>query len=499
MSNYSNPLFDFTNRKANPNRFAQQSSRFDPMANMPGFGVLQNPADLNKGSTTSGSGSGVGAASGAGAVTSRPNITPNAGGGQPASPTNPQNPNGYAASTSGTGPTPRQVTIVDVQSANTIAGLINLSNSVDTMADSATKSHMQEIIKDKIYEMRRAEKLEADRNFKETQRKDWAEKRTRQEMQRDYPQWVNFTKMTNDNPRTDLSYQAYEEAMADPDQASKFRAHLRLKSFSSNIQNQQGLGAGRNAADVTDTRNAANVVDELLTNIAAPENVFSPVEGGQRDKDGNLPAIKVGNPNAASFEGGDKDTINAGIRSSGNPSYDPSNPRGQDDQALALQSLRKQRDANLAAKQDPQYQADQTAYRNLQVRMMNLGLSADVQMRMNSDIEKGLISPQDAMRMVLMMEAGAKSRGQTLPQALPTGAALRTSRQANDLRIGRNTTDTQPQRQTVPVGFPEQMAAESRSRAQTNELGYQANQGTYLDALARGEITPEQYRMLTGG
>ena len=492
MSNYSNPLFDFTNRKANPNRFAQQSSRFDPMANMPGFGVLQNPADLNKGSTTSGSGSGVGAASGAGAVTSRQNITPNAGGGQPASPANPQNPNGYAASTSGSGPTPRQVTIVDVQSANTIAGLINLSNSVDTMADSATKSHMQDIIKDKIYEMRRAEKLEANRNFKESQRKDFAEKRTRQEMQRDYPQWVNYTKMTDTNPRTDLSYQAYEEAMADPDQAAQFRGHLRLKSFSSNIQNQQGLGAGRNATDVTDTRNAANVVDEVLTNIAAPENVFSPVEGGQRDEDGNLPAIKVGNPNALSFEGGDQDTINKGIRARGSG-------ESLDNQKDALTQLRQQRDANLAAKQDPQYQADQTAYRNLQVRMMNLGLSADVQMRMNSDIEKGLISPQDAMRMVLMMEAGAKSRGQTLPQALPTGAALRSSRQANDLRIGRNTTDTQPQRQTVPVGFPEQMAAESRSRAQTNEMGYQANQGTYMDALARGEITPEQYRMLTGG
>lgn len=131
--------------------------------------------------------------------------------------------------------------------------------------------------------------------------------------------------------------------------------------------------------------------------------------------------------------------------------------------------------------------------------MMNIGLSADVQMKMNSDIQKGLISPQDAMRMIMMMEAGAKSRGQTLPQALPTGAALRTSRQANDLRVARNNTDTQPQRQTVPAGFPEQMAAESRSRAQTNEMAYQGNQGTYLDALARGEITPEQYRMLTGG
>jgi len=496
MSNYSNPLFDWTNRNANPNRFAQQSSKFDPMANMPGFGVLQNPASSNTGSTTSGSGSGVGAASGAGAVTSKQNITPNAGGGQPASPTNTQNPNGYAASTSGSGPTPRQVTIVDVQSANTIAGLINLSNSVDTMADSATKSHLQDIIKDKIYEMRRAEKFDADRNFKETQRKDWAEKRTRQEMQRDYPQWVDWMKMHNDNPRTDLTYQAYEEAMKDSGEVEKFRAHLRLKSFKSNIQEHQGLGAGRNAADVANTRNAASAVDELLTNIAAPEQHFLQ---GERDANGNLPPATVGNPNAASFEGGDQDQINAGIRSSGNRSYDPSTTLGKDDQADALGALRAQRDANLAAKKDPQYQADQTAYRNLQVRMMNLGLSADVQMRMNRDIEKGLISPQDAMRMVLMMEAGAKSRGQTLPQALPTGAALRSSRQANDLRIGRNTTDTQPQRQTVPAGFPEQMAAESRSRAQTNEMGYQANQGTYLDALARGEITPEQYRMLTGG
>ena len=492
MSNYSNPLFDFTNRKANPNRFAQQSSMFDPMANMPGFGVLQNPASSNTGSTTSGLGSGVGAASGAGAVTSRPNITPNAGGGQPASPTNTQNPNGYAASTSGSGPTPRQVTIVDVQSANTIAGLINLSNSVDTMADSATKSHLQDIIKDKIYEMRRAEKFDADRNFKETQRKDWAEKRTRQEMQRDYPQWVDWMKMHNDNPQTDLSYQAYEEAMQDSGLAAKFRGHLRLKSFKSNIQDQQGLGAGRNAADVANTRESAKDVDTLLRNIGSPEAGLA----GSTANDAISEALK-GDPNAV--VGGDQDQINAGIRSSGNRSYDPSTTLGKDDQADALAQLRKQRDANLAAKKDPQYQADQTAYRNLQVRMMNLGLSADVQMRMNSDIEKGLISPQDAMRMVLMMEAGAKSRGQTLPQALPTGAALRSSRQANDLRIGRNTTDTQPQRQTVPVGFPEQMAAESRSRAQTNELGYQANQGTYLDALARGEITPEQYRMLTGG
>jgi hypothetical protein len=379
-----------------------------------------------------------------------------------------------------------------VQSANTIAGLINLSNSVDTMADSATKSHLQDIIKDKIYEMRRAEKFDADRNFKETQRKDWAEKRTRQEMQRDYPQWVDWMKMHNDNPQTDLSYQAYEEAMQDSGLAAKFRGHLRLKSFKSNIQDQQGLGAGRNAADVANTRESAKDVDTLLRNIGSPEAGLA----GSTANDAISEALK-GDPNAV--VGGDQDQINAGIRSSGNRSYDPSTTLGKDDQADALAQLRKQRDANLAAKKDPQYQADQTAYRNLQVRMMNLGLSADVQMRMNSDIEKGLISPQDAMRMVLMMEAGAKSRGQTLPQALPTGAALRSSRQANDLRIGRNTTDTQPQRQTVPVGFPEQMAAESRSRAQTNELGYQANQGTYLDALARGEITPEQYRMLTGG
>lgn len=495
MSNYQNPMFDFTNRNANPNRFAPKSSMFDPMANMPGFGVLQNPADLNKGSTTSGSGTGVGAASGAGAQTSRPNITPGAGGGQPASPTNPQNPNGYSPSTGGSSPTGRQVTIVDVQSANTIAGLINLSNSVDTMADSATKNHMQEIIKDKIFQIRRSEKFDADRNFKETQRKDWAEKRTRQQMQRDYPQWVDWMKMHNNNPRTDLSYEAYEAAMQDSGEVEKFRGFLRLKSFKSNIQEQQGLGAGRNAADVTNTRNSANAVDELLTNIAAPEQHFLQ---GTRDKDGNLPPAMVGNPNAVNPEGGDQDTINAGIRSSGEPSYDPSNPVG-DPQADALASLRKQREANLAAKKDPQYQADETAYRNLQVRMMNMGLSADVQMKMNSDIQKGLISPQDAMRMIMMMEAGAKSRGQTLPQALPTGAALRTSRQANDLRIARNTTDTQPQRQTVPAGFPEQMAAESRSRAQTNEMGYQVNQDTYLNALARGEITPEQYRMLTGG
>ena len=491
MSNYQNPMFDFTNRNANPNRFAPKSSMFDPMANMPGFGVLQNPADLNKGSTTSGSGTGVGAASGAGTQTSRPNITPGAGGGQPASPTNPQNPNGYSPSTGGSSPTGRQVTIVDVQSANTIAGLINLSNSVDTMADSATKSHMQEIIKDKIYEIRRNEKFDADRNFKETQRKDWAEKRTRQQMQRDYPKWVDWMKMHNDNPRTDLSYEAYETAMQDSGEVEKFRGFLRLKSFKSNIQDQQGLGAGRNAADVTDTKNAGKSVDTLLRNIGSPEAGLA----GSTANDAINSAL-AGNPNA--IEGGDQDTINAGIRSSGERSYDPSNPVS-DPQAAALKELRRQRDANLAAKKDPQYQADETAYRNLQVRMMNIGLSADVQMKMNSDIQKGLISPQDAMRMIMMMEAGAKSRGQTLPQALPTGAALRTSRQANDLRIGRNTTDTQPQRQTVPAGFPEQMAAESRSRAQTNEMGYQVNQDTYLNALARGEITPEQYRMLTGG
>lgn len=495
MSNFNNPMFDWTNRNANPNRFAQKSSMFDPMANMPtGFGVLQNPADLNKGSTTSGSGTGVGAASGAGTQTSRPNITPGAGGGQPASPTNPQNPAGYAPSTGGSSPTGRQVTIVDVQSANTIAGLINLSNSVDTMADSATKSHMQEIIKDKIYELRRMEKFDADRNFKETQRRDWAEKRTRQQMQRDYPQWVDWMKMHNPNPRTDLSYEAYEESMKDPGDAEKFRGHLRLKSFKSNIQDQQGLGAGRNATDVTDTRNAGKSVDTLLRNIGSPEAGLE----GSTANDAIRGALAV-DPNAVF--GGDQDTINAGIRSSGARSYDPTSTAnlGKDDQADALASLRKQRDANLEVKKDPQYQADETAYRNLQVRMMNIGLSADVQMKMNSDIQKGLISPQDAMRMIMMMEAGAKSRGQTLPQALPTGAALRTSRQANDLRTARNNTDTQPQRQTVPAGFPEQMAAESRSRAQTNEMAYQGNQGTYLDALARGEITPEQYRMLTGG
>jgi len=485
MSNYSNPLFDFTNRKANPNRFAQQSSRFDPMANMPGFGVLQNPDDLNKGSTTSGSGSGVGAASGAGAVTSTQNTTPNAGGGQPASPTNPQNPNGFSPSTAGSSPTGRQVTIVDVQSANTIAGLINLSNSVDTMADSATKSHMQEIIKDKIYEMRRAEKLDADRKFKDSQRKDWADKRTRQEMQRDYSKWVDWMKMSGANPREDLSFDAFEKAMADPDLAAQFRGHLRLKTFKSSQLENGGLAGGRNATDVTDTRNAANTVDTLLENIGSPE---AGLAGSTANEAINTALAE--DPNA--IVGGDQGIIDKGIRARGSG-------ESLDNQDAALEQLRKQRDANLATKKDPKYQADVKAYRDLQVRMMNLGLSADVQLRMNKDIEKGLITPQDAMRLIMMMEAGAKSRGQTLPQALPTADALTRSRQASDLREGRNTTDTQPQRQTVPVGFPEQMAAESRSRAQTNELGYQANQGTYLDALARGEITPEQYRMLTGG
>jgi hypothetical protein len=203
----------------------------------------------------------------------------------------------------------------------------------------------------------------------------------------------------------DLSFQAFEKEMANPESARSFRGHRRLAAMKSNIQNQQGYGAGRNAADVANTRESNKAVDELLTNIGAPEEHF--LQGQTNLGTGTAPA------------GGNQKLINEGMRTEdlGSQNY-------------ALNELRTQKAANDAARATPQYQRDESTYRNLQKSMMNMGLSADVQMKMNSDIEKGLISPQDAM--ILLQRLHGKSPGRPMGEVIPSGSALQSLRQASD-------------------------------------------------------------------
>jgi hypothetical protein len=302
---------------------------------------------------------------------------------------------------------------------------------------------------------------------KDEQRQRWADQRTRDDLKREYPMWAAWKRSNPDlDVSDDLSFQAFEKEMSNPESARSFRGFRRLSAMKSNIQNQQGYGAGRNAADVANTRESGKAVDELLTNIGAPEEHF--LQGQTNLGTSTAPA------------GGNQKLINEGMRTEdlGSQNY-------------ALNELRTQKAANDAARATPQYQRDESTYRNLQKSMMNMGLSADVQMKMNSDIEKGLISPQDAM--ILLQRLHGKSPGRPMGEVIPSGSALQSLRQANDLRIGRNTTGTQPQRQTVPPGLPkapslpEQLATRDRA---LNEM----NDDAYVEALARGDLTPEQFR-----
>jgi hypothetical protein len=144
-----------------------------------------------------------------------------------------------------------------------------------------------------------------------------------------------------------------------------------------------------------------------------------------------------------------------------------------------------------------QYKKDEARYKTLQKMMTNMGLSADVAMRMESDIKKGLITLPNAI--ALLQGLQAKAGGKPMNQVIPTGSALQTLRQANDLRIGRNTTGTQPQRQTVPADYPKATGSLQEEQASYARTVNKMNAAAYVEALARGDITPEQYRMLTGG
>jgi hypothetical protein len=172
-----NPNFDpaFRRQSAplfNPLPPVAQSNPYggllDPNANWQAPTV---PGNVGGGSTTSGLGSGVGAASGASALpASGANTTPPTTPGQTQPPQNPQKTI-----------TPQTVSVGEIGNANTIAGLIDLSSKVDRMTDNYTKRHMQEMIKDKISEIRRAEKFEADRAHNEKTRAFWAASAAKQE------------------------------------------------------------------------------------------------------------------------------------------------------------------------------------------------------------------------------------------------------------------------------------------------------------------------------
>ena len=309
-------------------------------------------------------------------------------------------------------------TAAEIQEMDDVPGLIGMLHEIRSGANGVqyppeVVRSLSNLIQQRIKRIQDREAQEA----KDEQRQRWADQRTRDDLKREYPMWAAWKRSNPDiDVSDDLSFQAFEKEMANPESARSFRGHRRLAAMKSNIQNQQGYGAGRNAADVANTRESGKAVDELLTNIGAPEQHFLQ---GERDANGNLPPATVGNPNAPSFEGGNQKLINEGMRTEdlGSQNY-------------ALNELRTQKAANDAARATPQYQRDETTYRNLQKSMMNMGLSADVQMRMNSDIEKGLISPQDAM--ILLQRLHGKSPGRPMSEVIPSGSALQSLRQASD-------------------------------------------------------------------
>lgn len=174
MSNFQNPNFDPAFRR-------QSAPLFNPLPpvntqapiaqNNPYGGLLDYKweapiLNFGGGSTTSGSGSGVGAASGASTAASKPNITPGTTPGQTPDTTKQQK--------------PETVSVAEIGNANTIAGLIDLAAKVDRMGDGYTKRHLQTMISDKINEIRRSEKWDADRAHETKTRTHWANVKQKQ-------------------------------------------------------------------------------------------------------------------------------------------------------------------------------------------------------------------------------------------------------------------------------------------------------------------------------
>ena len=298
-------------------------------------------------------------------------------------------------------------TAAEIQEMDDVPGLIGMMHEIRSGANGAqyppeVVRSLTGLIQQRIARIQDREKQAG----KDEQRQRWADQRTRDDMKREYPMWAAWKRSNPDiDVSDDLSFQAFEKEMANPESARSFRGFRRLSAMKSNIQNQQGLGAGRNAADVANTRESGKAVDELLTNIGAPEEHF--LQGQTNLGTSTAPA------------GGNQKLINEGMRTEdlGSQNY-------------ALNELRTQKAANDAARATPQYQRDESTYRNLQKSMMNMGLSADVQMKMNSDIEKGLISPQDAM--ILLQRLRGKAPGRPMGEVIPSGSTLQSLRQASD-------------------------------------------------------------------
>jgi hypothetical protein len=298
-------------------------------------------------------------------------------------------------------------TAAEIQEMDDVPGLIGMMHEIRSGANGAqyppeVVRSLTGLIQQRIARIQDREKQAG----KDEQRQRWADQRTRDDMKREYPMWAAWKRSNPDiDVSDDLSFQAFEKEMANPESARAFRGFRRLSAMKSNIQNQQGLGAGRNAADVANTRESGKAVDELLTNIGAPEEHFL------QDQ------TNLGTSTAPA--GGNQKLINEGMRTEdlGSQNY-------------ALNELRTQKAANDAARATPQYQRDESTYRNLQKSMMNMGLSADVQMKMNSDIEKGLISPQDAM--ILLQRLRGKAPGRPMGEVIPSGSTLQSLRQASD-------------------------------------------------------------------
>jgi hypothetical protein len=174
MSTYSNPNFDPAFRRQSAplfNPLPPVNTQAPTAQNNPYGGLLdykwEAPTlNFGGGSTTSGSGSGVGAASGASTAASKPNITPGTTPGQTPDTTKQQK--------------PETVSVAEIGNANTIAGLIDLAAKVDRMGDGMTRRHLQTMISDKINEIRRSEKWDADRAHETKTRTHWANVKQKQ-------------------------------------------------------------------------------------------------------------------------------------------------------------------------------------------------------------------------------------------------------------------------------------------------------------------------------
>jgi len=174
MSTYSNPNFDPAFRRQIPplfNPLPPVNTQAPTAQNNPYGGLLdykwEAPTlNFGGGSTTSGSCSGVGAASGASTAASKPNITPGTTPGQTQDTTKQQK--------------QETVSVADIGNANTIAGLIDIAARIDRMGDGQTKRYLQNMVSDKISEIRRSEKWDADRAHEAKTRAYWANVRQKQ-------------------------------------------------------------------------------------------------------------------------------------------------------------------------------------------------------------------------------------------------------------------------------------------------------------------------------